>query len=165
MELSVSKGEFLCLVGPTNAGKSTLLKTIAGLYRPEKGQVMINGRDVTNFEPGERHVSLLFQTVALFSNKSGYDNIAFPLQRAGLREEQVDRRVREARNCFVSITSSSTFLVLIPEGKDNESRSVERSLIHVSYCCWMSHCRIWTPGCDWNFGSSSVACTRPSVRL
>ena len=95
VELSVSKGEFLCLVGPTNAGKSTLLKTIAGLYRPEKGQVMINGRDVTNFEPGERHVSLLFQTVALFPNKSGYDNIAFPLRRAGLREEQVDRRVRE----------------------------------------------------------------------
>ena len=95
VELSVSKGEFLCLVGPTNAGKSTLLKTIAGLYRPEKGQVMINGRDVTNFEPGERNVSLLFQTVALFPNKSGYDNIAFPLRRAGLREEQVDRRVRE----------------------------------------------------------------------
>ena len=95
VELSVSKGEFLCLVGPTNAGKSTLLKTIAGLYRPEKGQVMINGRDVTNWEPGERNVSLLFQTVALFPNKSGYDNIAFPLRRAGLREEQVDRRVRE----------------------------------------------------------------------
>src|ERR1700675_4073936 len=94
VDLSVGEGEFLCLVGPTNAGKSTLLKTIAGLYRPEKGQVMINGRDVTNFEPGERNVSLLFQTVALFPNKSGYDNIAFPLRRAGLREEQVDRRVR-----------------------------------------------------------------------
>jgi ABC-type sugar transport system ATPase subunit len=95
VELSVSKGEFLCLVGPTNAGKSTLLKTIAGLYRPEKGQVMINGREVTKFEPGERNVSLLFQTVALFPNKSGYDNIAFPLRRSGLREEQVEGRVRE----------------------------------------------------------------------
>jgi ABC-type sugar transport system ATPase subunit len=65
VDLSVSKGEFLCLVGPTNAGKSTLLKTIAGLHSPDQGRVIINGQDVTEWEPGQRKVSLLFQTVAL----------------------------------------------------------------------------------------------------
>ena len=83
VDLSVSKGEFLCLVGPTNAGKSTLLKTIAGLHPPDEGRVIINGQDVTELEPGQRKVSLLFQTVALFPNRSGFDNIAFPLRQAG----------------------------------------------------------------------------------
>jgi len=71
VDLSVSKGEFLCLVGPTNAGKSTLLKTIAGLHPPDEGRVTINGQDVTELEPGQRKVSLLFQTVALFSAAPG----------------------------------------------------------------------------------------------
>ena len=87
VDLSVSKGEFLCLVGPTNAGKSTLLKTIAGLHPPDEGHVIINGQDVTELEPGQRKVSLLFQTVALFPNRSGFDNIAFPLRQAGTPEE------------------------------------------------------------------------------
>ena len=96
IELSVSKGEFLCLVGPTNAGKSTLLKTIAGLHHPDEGRVLINGQDVTELEAwATRRVSLLFQTVALFPNRSGFDNIAFPLRQAGIREERVEERVRE----------------------------------------------------------------------
>ena len=95
IELSISKGEFLCLVGPTNAGKSTLLKTIAGLHHPDEGRVLINGQDVTELEPGQRDVSLLFQTVALFPNRSGFENIAFPLRQAGIREERVAERVRE----------------------------------------------------------------------
>jgi multiple sugar transport system ATP-binding protein len=95
VELAVSKGEFLCLVGPTNAGKSTLLKTIAGLHRPDKGSIFIKGRDVTELDPSLRHVSLLFQTVALFPNRSGFDNLAFPLRQAGIGEEKVKQRVRE----------------------------------------------------------------------
>jgi ABC-type sugar transport system ATPase subunit len=95
IDLSVSKGEFLCLVGPTNAGKSTLLKTIAGLHHPDEGRVLVNGRDVTELDPGQRGVSLLFQTVALFPNRTGFDNIAFPLRQAGIEKEKVERRVRE----------------------------------------------------------------------
>ena len=95
IELSVSKGEFLCLVGPTNAGKSTLLKTIAGLHHPDEGRVIIKGQEVTELQPGDRRVSLLFQTVALFPDRSGFDNIAFPLRQAEVREEKVEERVRE----------------------------------------------------------------------
>ena len=95
VELAVSKGEFLCLVGPTNAGKSTLLKTVAGLHRPEKGRIFINGRDVTELDPSLRNVSLLFQTVALFPNRNGFDNLAFPLRQAGVGEERVKQRVSE----------------------------------------------------------------------
>jgi multiple sugar transport system ATP-binding protein len=95
VNLSVGQGEFLCLLGPTNAGKSTLLKTIAGLLRPDEGRIIINERDVTELLPAPRNLSLLFQTIALFPNRNGFDNIAFPLRQAGLEEDRVTRRVHE----------------------------------------------------------------------
>lgn len=66
VSFALRRGELFCVVGPTNAGKSTLLKTIAGLHRPDAGTIEIAGRDVTRLEPRQRRVSLLFQNVALF---------------------------------------------------------------------------------------------------
>jgi multiple sugar transport system ATP-binding protein len=83
ISFEVGEGEFFTLVGPTNAGKSTLLKIIAGLVRPDRGRVLIKGVDVTGAEPRHRQVSLLFQNVALFPHQTGFDNIAFPLRTAG----------------------------------------------------------------------------------
>ncbi len=91
----VEDGEFFCVVGPTNAGKSTLLKTIAGLHRPDGGRILLSGRDVTRLEPRHRNVSLLFQNIALFPTLSGRDNIAFPLRTAGVAETEIARRVNE----------------------------------------------------------------------
>ncbi|MGA2128683.1 MAG: ABC transporter ATP-binding protein [Xanthobacteraceae bacterium] len=95
LDLRVEKGEFVCLLGPTNAGKSTLLKIVAGLCKPDQGRVLINGRDVTTVDPAQRNVSLLFQNVALFPHLTGFDNIAFPLRRARMCEDAVRARVRE----------------------------------------------------------------------
>lgn len=91
----VEEGEFFCIVGPTNAGKSTLLKTIAGLVRPESGAIFLKGRDVTAAQPKDRNVSLLFQNIALFPNMTGFENIAFPLRTAGVAEDEITARVRE----------------------------------------------------------------------
>ncbi len=93
--LSMIAGEFLTVVGPTNAGKSTLLKTIAGLERPQAGSVRLKGSDVTGLEPRLRNVSLLFQNIALFPTLSGAENIAFPLRRSGMEKSAIDRRVDE----------------------------------------------------------------------
>jgi ABC-type sugar transport system ATPase subunit len=95
LDFDVADGEFFCVVGPTNAGKSTLLKTIAGLHRPDGGRVFLSGRDVTHVEPRHRNVSLLFQNIALFPTLSGRDNIAFPLRTAGVSETEIKRRVSE----------------------------------------------------------------------
>jgi ABC-type sugar transport system ATPase subunit len=95
VSFAVEKGEFFCIVGPTNAGKSTLLKTIAGLYRPDSGRIKLHDRDVTELQPRERHLSLLFQNIALFPTLTGFDNIAFPLRTAGMPSEEVARRVEE----------------------------------------------------------------------
>jgi ABC-type sugar transport system ATPase subunit len=91
----VADGEFFCVVGPTNAGKSTLLKTIAGLYKPDAGRIDICGRDVTAEQPKDRRVSLLFQNIALFPTLTGYENIAFPLRTVKVPETEVATRVRE----------------------------------------------------------------------
>jgi ABC-type sugar transport system ATPase subunit len=131
VDLSVSKGEFLCLVGPTNAGKSTLLKTIAGLHPPDEGRVVINGQDVTELEPGQRKVSLLFQTVALFPNRSGFDNIAFPLRQAGTPEDRVKERVHEV----AELLRISHVLDRFPRtysGGERQRVAIGRSIAHPS---------------------------------
>jgi ABC-type sugar transport system ATPase subunit len=94
VSLTIGRGEFLCVVGRTNAGKSTLLKTIAGLYRADGGRVIIGGRDFTSLPPHKRRVSLLFQNIALFPTMTGYENIAFPLRTAKVPADVVERRVR-----------------------------------------------------------------------
>jgi len=94
VSLSIGHGEFFCIVGPTNAGKSTLLKTIAGLHRPDHGRIVIGGRDVTALEPRQRRLSLLFQNNALFPTLTGFENIAFPLRIAGRPAGEIEDRVK-----------------------------------------------------------------------
>jgi multiple sugar transport system ATP-binding protein len=95
VDFEVADGEFFCVVGPTNAGKSTLLKTIAGLHKPDGGRIRLSGRDVTALEPRFRNVSLLFQNIALFPTLTGRENIAFPLRTAGAPEAEIAARVAE----------------------------------------------------------------------
>ncbi len=95
IDFEVADGEFFCVVGPTNAGKSTLLKTIAGLHRPDSGHIHLGGRPVTDLEPRARNVSLLFQNIALFPTQTGRENIGFPLRAAELPESEVANRVEE----------------------------------------------------------------------
>lgn len=94
ISFAIHPGEFLCIVGKSNAGKTTLLKTIAGLYRPDGGRVFIGGRDVTSLPPHGRRVSLLFQNIALFPTMTGYENIAFPLRTARVPGDVIERKVR-----------------------------------------------------------------------
>ena len=97
IELDIADGEFFCVLGPPGAGKTTLLRTIVGLERPEEGAVLIGGVDVTDLVPSERNVSIVFQNLALYPDKTVYDNLAFPLRqgREKVSSSEIDRRVRE----------------------------------------------------------------------
>jgi len=94
VDFAIGHGEFFCIVGRSNAGKSTLLKTIAGLYRLDGGRVCIGNRDVTFLSPNSRRVSLLFQNIALFPTMTGFENIAFPLRTANVPADKIEHRVR-----------------------------------------------------------------------
>jgi multiple sugar transport system ATP-binding protein len=97
MTLRIADGEFLVLLGPTGAGKTTTLRLIAGLERPDTGTVTIGGRDVTQVAPADRDVTMVFQQFSLYPHLTAYDNLAFPLRSPARRlpEDEIKRRIDE----------------------------------------------------------------------
>jgi molybdopterin-binding protein len=83
VNLEIKRGEYFVVLGPTGAGKSVLLETIAGLYQPKKGMIEINGRDVTRAEPRKRNVSIVYQDYMLFPHLTVRENIEFGLKENG----------------------------------------------------------------------------------
>src|SRR5687767_5317331 len=94
IDLKVEAGEFLVLVGPSGCGKSTLLRTIAGLEAPNHGKIFLADRDITNLEPRERDVAMVFQNYALYPHMNVFENIAFGLKVRKLPPAEVESRVR-----------------------------------------------------------------------
>ncbi|MET1159878.1 MAG: ABC transporter ATP-binding protein [Thermoprotei archaeon] len=80
INLTIEHGEFMALLGPSGSGKSTTLYLIAGIYKPTRGKIYFDDRDVTNLPPRDRNVGLVFQNWALYPHMKVYDNIAFPLR-------------------------------------------------------------------------------------
>ena len=76
VDLAVDKGEFFALLGPSASGKTTTLRTICGIERPDQGQVMYEGQDVTHAEVRGRDIAMVFQTFALYPHLSIFDNLA-----------------------------------------------------------------------------------------
>jgi len=95
VDLAIGRGELFALLGPSGCGKTTLLRIIAGLERPDHGQVLIDGVDVTAVPAYERPVNTMFQSYALFPHMSVGDNVAFGLRQMGLPKAQIAERVRE----------------------------------------------------------------------
>src|SRR5881392_2666312 len=97
LSLSIANGEFVVLLGPTGAGKTTTLRLIAGLERPDRGNVSIQGRSVTDEVPAERDVAFVFQQYSLYPHLTVYDNLAFPLRSPARRmdEKTVRRRIQQ----------------------------------------------------------------------
>lgn len=79
VSLSVAKGETLVLFGPSGAGKTVLLRLIAGVIEPDAGQIIVNGRDMDGVEPEDRGIGMAFQNFALFPHMDAFANIAAPL--------------------------------------------------------------------------------------
>ncbi|MCU1368317.1 MAG: transporter related protein, partial [Ilumatobacteraceae bacterium] len=96
VEIDVADGEFLVLVGPSGCGKSTLLRMIAGLEEVTAGEVRLDGRDITDAQPRERDIAMVFQSYALYPHMTVRKNIAYPLKLAGVPAAQIATRVDEA---------------------------------------------------------------------
>jgi multiple sugar transport system ATP-binding protein len=95
LSLAIAEGEFLVILGPSGAGKTTTLRLVAGLERPDRGAVFIGGRDVTREPPATRDVAFVFQQYSLYPHMSVYDNLAFPLRSPAHRisEGEIRKRV------------------------------------------------------------------------
>jgi len=96
IDLTVDEGEFVVFVGPSGCGKSTLLRMIAGLEEVTDGEIAIKGRDVTDLDPSDRGIAMVFQSYALYPHMSVRDNLAFGLRMANTPLAEIDRRVAHA---------------------------------------------------------------------
>jgi glycerol transport system ATP-binding protein len=94
--LELASGSLNVLLGPTLAGKTSLMRLMAGLDRPSEGRVLVDGADVTELSVRRRNVAMVYQQFINYPSFTVYSNIASPLRRAGLGRDEVDRRVRDA---------------------------------------------------------------------
>lgn len=94
LSLSIGDGEYVCILGPTGAGKTTCMRMICGLTDPDSGRVLLDGRDVTDEAPDARNATMLTQTYALFSRMTVYDNVMFAPRTKGWPEADSKQIVR-----------------------------------------------------------------------
>jgi len=96
INLEIEKGEFFTLLGPSGCGKTTLLRTIAGFYRQDKGDVYIDGELINNVPAYQRNTGMVFQNYAVFPHMTVFDNVAYGLRVRKLPKEEILRKVSVA---------------------------------------------------------------------
>jgi phospholipid/cholesterol/gamma-HCH transport system ATP-binding protein len=99
ISFTVRRGETKVILGRSGGGKSTTIRLILGLIKPDSGQILIDGEDITNYSEVEMmkvraKIGMVFQEGALFDSLSVYDNVAYRLHEQGVSEEEVEREVR-----------------------------------------------------------------------
>ena len=96
VDLEAGHGEFITLLGASGCGKTTTLRIIAGLELPDSGQVILEGRDITDWEPNKRDVNTVFQNYALFPHMNVADNVGYGLKIRKVPKVQIAERVERA---------------------------------------------------------------------
>jgi multiple sugar transport system ATP-binding protein len=130
LSLAINNGEFVVLLGPSGAGKTTTLRTISGLERPDAGAILIDGRDVTQDPPGVRDIAFVFQQYSLYPHLSVYDNLAFPLRSPARRipEPTIRRRVEQTAE-LLHITSKLGNRATRLSGGEMQRVAIGRALV------------------------------------
>lgn len=93
LSFNVASGELLCLLAPPGHGKTTTLRLIAGLETPDEGEIAIDGTSVTAIPAGERNIAMVFEDLALYPHRTGFENIAHPLRLRRLPANEIQQRV------------------------------------------------------------------------
>ena len=128
LSLSVSRGEIVALLGASGAGKSSLLKIVAGLEQADAGQVFFDQQDITQLPPEKRHFALMFQDFALFPHLNVLDNVAF-----GLIEQRLNKKTaREQALAMLArfnLATHATDKVTTLSGGEQQRVALARALI------------------------------------
>ncbi len=132
VNLKVEKGDFVSIAGSSGSGKSTLLNLIGGMDRPEKGRIMVGGKDITLSTDDEltgyrrKTVGFIFQFFNLFPNISVFENVSMPLLLNGVRdEERVSRLIRR-----VGLGSREKSYPYQLSGGEQQRVAIARALVH-----------------------------------
>ncbi|MDR3148763.1 MAG: ABC transporter ATP-binding protein [Oscillospiraceae bacterium] len=95
ISLDIEEGSFTILLGPSGCGKSTLLRIIAGLETPDAGFVTVDGEDITDYEPKDRHIAMVFQNYALYPHMTAFRNVEYGLKIRKIEKSERRRMVNE----------------------------------------------------------------------
>ena len=125
----VKKGEFLTLLGPSGCGKTTLLRLLAGFGNTDKGDILINGENITDIPPHKRPVNTVFQRYALFPHLDVYENIAFGLKLQKVSTDEIDKRVRKVLK-MVSMTDYEDRDVESLSGGQQQRVAIARAIVN-----------------------------------
>src|ERR1700712_623065 len=97
VSMTIPDGSFVVLLGPTGAGKTTTLRLISGLERPDTGEITIGGKSALDLTPAQRDIAMVFQQYSLYPHLTVRDNLAFPLRSPILRtpEDVIKRKIAQ----------------------------------------------------------------------
>lgn len=126
INISIKEGEFVTLLGPSGCGKSTLLRCLAGLNSIDSGSIFVNGKDITDIEPRNRDIGMVFQNYALFPNMTVWENIEFGLKIK--KEKDYDQRIRDMIE-MVGLTGRENYYPAELSGGQQQRVAFARSLI------------------------------------
>ncbi len=96
ISIQIEQGKFVVLLGPSGSGKSTLLRILAGLEDISSGKVMLDGIDITNEDPAERNVAMVFQNYALYPHMTVYKNLSYGLENRKIPKDEIKSRIETA---------------------------------------------------------------------
>jgi molybdopterin-binding protein len=128
ISLEVGRGEYLVIIGPTGAGKTILLETIAGLYPPDSGRITMDGEDITSLLPRDRNICMVYQDYMLFPHLTVEKNIGFGLKSRKIPADEADRMVRK----MAELLSIDHLLHRYPDtlsGGEQQRTAIARALV------------------------------------
>ncbi|BCF99223.1 ABC transporter ATP-binding protein [Paraburkholderia sp. PGU19] len=130
VSIDVNEGEFVVLLGPSGAGKTTTLRLIAGLERPDEGEIFIDGEAATDMHPADRDVAFIFQQYSLYPHLTVFGNLAFPLRspRRRTSEAEVSARVRSVAQ-MLHIESKLANMATHLSGGEMQRVAIGRALV------------------------------------
>lgn len=129
VSLYINNSEFITLLGPSGCGKTTTLRMIGGFETPDEGDVYFDGVRINDVPPYKRHINTVFQKYALFPHLNVYDNIAFGLRIAKVKEEEIKERVSEML-ALVNLRGFEKRNVSLLSGGQQQRVAIARALIN-----------------------------------
>ncbi len=133
LSFKVMKGETKIILGGSGCGKSTAIKLVLGLLKPDSGQVLVDGEDITNHNEAQmmivrKKIGMVFQEGALFDSLSVYDNVAFRLHEQGIPEDEVEPEVRRMLR-FVNLEDAIDKMPIELSGGMRRRVGIARALV------------------------------------